>query len=154
MDLHLTTIKAVSFYLLQCFNINKCRKFSCGTVVCKHFASYQYYPNYKCDLNLGLIMSCIYVAPSKARNFNVVYMDLHLATLKAVSLSICCTMFQHWINAESFSLSQCCVNTLPATKVSLITNVIYFGSLRFKTQIPLCLPQGIHSFIYSFYIWP
>ena len=28
-------------------------------------------------------------------------MDLRLATLKQ-SLSICCTMFQHWINAERF----------------------------------------------------
>jgi hypothetical protein len=25
-------------------------KLSCGTVVCKHFASYQGYPNYKWDL--------------------------------------------------------------------------------------------------------
>jgi len=48
-------------------------------------------------------MSYIYGAPSKARNANVlyIYMDLRLATLKQ-SLSICCTMFQHWINAESF----------------------------------------------------
>jgi hypothetical protein len=30
--------------------LNQCRKFSCGTVVCKHFASYQGYPNYRCDL--------------------------------------------------------------------------------------------------------
>ena len=40
-------------------------------------------------------------------------MDLRLATLKQ-SLSICCTMFQHWINAERFPVSHLCVNTLPA----------------------------------------
>jgi hypothetical protein len=40
------------------------------------------------------------------------------------SLSICCTMFQHWINAKSFPVSQLCVNTLLATKVTLITNGI------------------------------
>ena len=50
-------------------------------------------------LTLRLLMSYIYGAPSKARNANVVYvdvvyMDLRLATLKQ-SLSICCTMFQH-----------------------------------------------------------
>jgi hypothetical protein len=30
--------------------LNQCRKLSGGTVVCKHFASYQDYPNYKWDL--------------------------------------------------------------------------------------------------------
>jgi hypothetical protein len=40
------------------------------------------------------------------------------------SLSICCTMFQHWINAECFPASQLCVNTLPATKITLITDGI------------------------------
>jgi hypothetical protein len=30
--------------------LNQCRTFSFVTVVCKHFASYQYYPNYKWDL--------------------------------------------------------------------------------------------------------
>jgi hypothetical protein len=40
-----------SFYLLQNVStLNQCRKFSCVTVVCKHFASYQDYPNYKWDL--------------------------------------------------------------------------------------------------------
>jgi hypothetical protein len=51
MDLRLTTLKAVSFYLLNNVStFNQCRKFSCGTIVCKHFASYQNYPNYKWDL--------------------------------------------------------------------------------------------------------
>jgi hypothetical protein len=35
-----------------------------------------------------------------------------------------CTMFQHWINAESYPVAQLCVNTLPTTKVTLITNWI------------------------------
>jgi hypothetical protein len=50
-------------------------------------------------------------------------MDLRLATLKAVS-SICYTMFQHWMNAENYPVAQLCVNTLLATKVILITDVI------------------------------
>jgi hypothetical protein len=51
MDLRLATLKAVSFYLLPSVStLNQCRKFSCVTVVCKHFAIYQDYPNYKWDL--------------------------------------------------------------------------------------------------------
>jgi hypothetical protein len=51
MDLRLATLKAVSFYLLHNFStLNQCRKLSCVTVVCKHFARYQDYPNYKWDL--------------------------------------------------------------------------------------------------------
>jgi hypothetical protein len=51
MDLLLATLKAISFYLLHNVStLNHCRKLSCGTVVCNHFASYQGYPNYKWDL--------------------------------------------------------------------------------------------------------
>jgi hypothetical protein len=51
MDLRSATLKAVSFYLLHNVStLNQCRKFTCVTVVCEHFASYQGYPNYKCDL--------------------------------------------------------------------------------------------------------
>jgi hypothetical protein len=51
MDLRLATLTAVSFYLLHNIStLNECRKFSCVTVVCKHFASYQDYPNYTWDL--------------------------------------------------------------------------------------------------------
>jgi hypothetical protein len=51
MDLRLATLKAVSFYLLHNGStLNECRKLSCVTVVCKHFTSYQDYPNYKWDL--------------------------------------------------------------------------------------------------------
>jgi hypothetical protein len=48
MDLRLATLKAVFFYLLHNVStLNEFRKFSCVTVVCKHFASYQDYPNYR-----------------------------------------------------------------------------------------------------------
>jgi hypothetical protein len=51
MDLRWATLKAVSFYFLHNVSIlNQCRTLSCGTVVCKHFASYQNYPNYRWDL--------------------------------------------------------------------------------------------------------
>jgi hypothetical protein len=51
MDLRLATLKSVSFYLPHNVStVNQCRKLSCGTVVCKHFASYQGYPNYRSDL--------------------------------------------------------------------------------------------------------
>jgi hypothetical protein len=47
MDLRLATLKAVSFYLLHNVStLNQCRKLSYVTFVCKHFASYQGYPNY------------------------------------------------------------------------------------------------------------
>jgi hypothetical protein len=51
MDLRLATLKAVSFSLLHNVSaLNQCRKLSCVTVVCKHFASDQDYPNYTWDL--------------------------------------------------------------------------------------------------------
>jgi hypothetical protein len=51
MDPRLATLKAVSFYLLHNVStLNQYRKLSCVTVVCKHFASYQGYLNYRWDL--------------------------------------------------------------------------------------------------------
>jgi hypothetical protein len=51
MYLRLATLKAVSLYLLHDVStLNQCRKLSCVTDVCKHFASYEGYPNYKWDL--------------------------------------------------------------------------------------------------------
>jgi hypothetical protein len=46
IDLRLAKLEAVSLCLV--YNVstpNQRRKFSCVTVVCKHFASYQGYPN-------------------------------------------------------------------------------------------------------------
>jgi hypothetical protein len=57
-----------------------------------------------------------------------------------LSLSFCCIMFQHWINTESFPVSQLSVNTLPAIKITLITNGIYFGSLSVNYDL-LCFFQ-------------
>jgi hypothetical protein len=87
MDLRLATLKAASFYLLHNVStLNQCRKLFCSTVICKHCASCQGYPNYRRDFILSLLMSYIYGAPCKARNSNVVYIyGLRLATLKAVS---------------------------------------------------------------------
>jgi hypothetical protein len=51
MDLRLATLKDVSFYLLHNVStLNQRRKFSCNTVVCKHFASDQGYRNKRWDL--------------------------------------------------------------------------------------------------------
>jgi hypothetical protein len=51
MGIHLATLKIVSFYFLHNVStLKQCKKLSCGTFVCKHFASYQGYPNYKSDL--------------------------------------------------------------------------------------------------------
>jgi hypothetical protein len=51
MDLRLATLNAASFYLLQNVStLNQYRKLSCVAVVCKHFASYQDFPNYKLNL--------------------------------------------------------------------------------------------------------
>jgi hypothetical protein len=51
MDLRLATLKAVYFYLLHNVStLNQCRNISCGTVVCKYFASYKGYLNYRWDL--------------------------------------------------------------------------------------------------------
>jgi hypothetical protein len=51
MDPRLAKLKAVSFYLLHDVStLSQYRKLCCITVVCKHFASYQGYPNYRWDL--------------------------------------------------------------------------------------------------------
>ena len=55
-------------------------------------------------------------------------MDLRLATLKQ-SLSICCTMFQHSIDAERFPVSHLCVNTLPASWQSVYITLAFLALL-------------------------
>jgi hypothetical protein len=40
----------VFLFAAQCFNIESMQKVSYVTDVCKHFASYQGYPNYRWDL--------------------------------------------------------------------------------------------------------
>jgi hypothetical protein len=75
-------------------------------------------------LTLSLLMLYIYGAPCKARNFNVVYIWTYVWQRWKPYLSICCTMFQRWINAESYPVAQLCVNTLLVTKINLITDGI------------------------------
>jgi hypothetical protein len=49
--LRLATLKTVFFYFMHNVStLNQCRKFSCVTIVCKHFVNFQGYPNYKLDL--------------------------------------------------------------------------------------------------------
>jgi hypothetical protein len=51
MDLRLATLNAVFLYMLDNVStLNQCRELSCVTVVCKNFASYQGYSNYRWDL--------------------------------------------------------------------------------------------------------
>jgi hypothetical protein len=59
------------------------------------------------DLTLNLLMSYIYGAPCKAINFNVVYICTYVWQHWKPSLSICCTIFQHRINAELFLCHSC-----------------------------------------------
>jgi hypothetical protein len=73
-----------------------------------------------------ILSSCIYI-----------YIWTYVWQRWKSSLSICCTMFHHWINAESYPVSQLCVNILPGTKVTLITDGIEFGSLRVNVLIVL-----------------
>jgi hypothetical protein len=81
-------------------------------------------PDRKMCLTLSLLMLYIYGAPCKTRNFNAVYIWTYVWQRWKLSLSICCKMFQHWINAESYLVSQLCVNTLPATRITLIADGI------------------------------
>jgi hypothetical protein len=76
------------------------------------------------QLTPSLLMSYIHGAPCKVKNFNVVYIWTYVWEHWKLSLSICCTMFQHWTNAESYPVGHLCVNTLLATKVTLITDGI------------------------------
>jgi hypothetical protein len=67
-------------------------------------------------VTLSLLMSYIYIyiygAPCKTRNFYIVCIWTYVYQLWKPSPSICCTMFQHWTNAESYPVAQLCVNTL------------------------------------------
>jgi hypothetical protein len=51
-------------------------------------------------------------------------MDIRLATLKALLFLFAAKCFNVEFNTESFPVAHLCVNTLPATKVTLITDGI------------------------------
>jgi hypothetical protein len=59
-------------------------------------------------------------------------------------------VFQHWLDAESIPGSQLCVNTLPATNISVITNGILFGSLRVNYSCPRHVAALSVSSVYGF----
>jgi hypothetical protein len=51
MELRFATLKTVCFYFLRnVATLNQRRNVSYGTLVCKQFASYRGYPNYRWDL--------------------------------------------------------------------------------------------------------
>jgi hypothetical protein len=83
-------------------------------------------------LTLSLLMSYIYIGlemellvkPEILTSYIYIYVWTYILQRWKPSLSICWTMFRHWINAESFPVSQLCVNTLPTTKVTLIKDGI------------------------------
>ena len=101
-------------------------------MMCSHYIIKIYAGSVVMKLTLSLLMSCVYIyiygATSKARNANVMYIYIYVCVWTYVwqrrkpPLSICCTMFQHWINAKWLSVSQLCVDTLPASKVTLISH--------------------------------
>ena len=72
-------------------------------------------------------------------------MDLRLATLKQ-SLSICCTMFQHLINAERFPVSHLCVNTLPASWQSVYTQMWHRKPLCTDSVLKHCAANRKRQF--------
>jgi hypothetical protein len=76
------------------------------------------------SLTLSLQTSYVYGAPFKAKHFKIVYIWTYVWQRWKPSLSIFCTMFQHWINAESYPVAQLSVNSLLATKATLITHGI------------------------------
>ena len=101
-------------------------------MMCSHYIIKIYAGSVVMKLTLSLLMSCVYIyiygATSKARNANVMYIYIYVCVWTYVwqrrkpPLSICCTMFQHWINAKWLSVSQLGVDTLPASKVTLISH--------------------------------
>jgi hypothetical protein len=61
------------------------------------------------------------------------YMDLGLATLKSVSFYLPRNVSTLNQFRKFYPVARLCVNTLLATKVTLITDGILFGTLRVKT---------------------
>jgi hypothetical protein len=69
-------------------------------------------------------MSYLYGAPCKARNFNVVYIYGPTFGNAEGRLFLFAAQCFDTINAESYPVAQLCINTLLATKVTLITDGI------------------------------
>jgi hypothetical protein len=148
MDLRLATLKAVSFYFLHnVLALNPCRKLSCGTVVCKHFANYQGYPNYRWDL----------IWYAKVKTFFPLIV-LHGTSVSSLSAIVDCTKW-HWdiifprLHTRSLHLSvslhkkqiQCVQKVaallwkvLEVTSTSVYTGLNPFNFIR-KHFLQICL---------------
>jgi hypothetical protein len=68
-------------------------------------------------------MSYIYGAPCKGKHFNVIYIYGPMFWNAESRLFLFSARFNIEL-MQSYPVSQLCVNTLPATKVTLITNGI------------------------------
>ena len=107
-------------------------------MMCSHYIIKIYAGSVVMKLTLSLLMSCVYiyiyiyiymellVKPEMLMSCIYIYIYMCVWTYvwqrRKPPLSICCTMFQHWINAKWLSVSQLCVDTLPASKVTLISH--------------------------------
>jgi hypothetical protein len=67
-------------------------------------------------------MSYIYGAPCKASNFNVVYVYGSTFGNAESRLFLFAAQCFNTESMQSYPVAQLCVNTLPATKVTLITD--------------------------------
>jgi hypothetical protein len=75
-------------------------------------------------LTLSLLMSYKRGAPCKARNFNVVYIYIYIWTYVESRLFLFAAQCFNANQCRNYPVAQLCVNTLLATKVTLITNGI------------------------------
>jgi hypothetical protein len=77
MNLLLAMLKVISFYFLHNFStLNQCRKLSFVTVVCKHFASYQDYPNYRWDLEACYRVTFTFLQQLQLINIGTTYWNV------------------------------------------------------------------------------
>jgi hypothetical protein len=123
-DIQISSVRYLIAYLTTACVTELCLWLSHTTLFYKCAALHLHFVGVFTTLNLSLLMSYIYGDPCKARNVNVVYIWTYVWQFWKPSLSICCTMFQHWINAESCPVAQLCVNTLLSTKITLFTDGI------------------------------
>jgi hypothetical protein len=68
------------------------------------------------ELTLSLLMSYIFMELLVKPGILMSTIWTYVWQRWKLSLSICCTVFQHWINAESYPVAQLCVNTLLANQ--------------------------------------
>jgi hypothetical protein len=126
MDLRLATLKVVSFYLLHNISIlNLSRKFSCVTVVCKNFAIYQNYPNYKWDLIGSLRVNMFHVRAVKE------YLNLFNKTNKCTFIK---HVLSHIINYQNVSIAFAIINKALRSIKNIIWQLALFLVLAIETS--------------------